>query len=347
MDTMTRADPPRRVRLGRAVLSLSVAVALLLGVLPRLADLGEVWAILQSLTPGWTAVLLAGAAWNIATYQFVMMSALPGLGFGRAFVASQLSTALANTLPAGAIVGVGITYTVLRSFGHGGQAIAAAATLTGVWNTFVKLGLPIVALALLALTGGATTALTTTALLGLAALIAALVVGGMSLTRPSIAHRTGDAAAAVVSWLRRIVRRPPVSGWGVGFEAFQRRSEGLLRQRWHLLTAVTLVSHLSLFAMLLLALRAVGVGPAEVSGIEALGVFAFVRLVTALPITPGGLGVVELGMAAALVLAGGPEAQVVAAVLLFRVLTYALQVPLGALAWLVWRRRRQTAPVPT
>ena len=54
--------------------------------------------------------------------------------------------------------------------------------------------------------------------------------------------------------------------------------------------------------------------------------------------TPGGLGVVELGLAAALVLAGGEEAEVVAGVLVFRGLTFVLPIPLGALTYWWWRR---------
>jgi uncharacterized protein (TIRG00374 family) len=77
-----------------------------------------------------------------------------------------------------------------------------------------------------------------------------------------------------------------------------------------------------------------------VSWVEALAAFALVRLLSAFPITPGGLGVVELGLAAALVLAGGPEAPVVAAVLVFRVLTFALPIPIGGLTWWLWRHRR-------
>jgi uncharacterized membrane protein YbhN (UPF0104 family) len=68
-------------------------------------------------------------------------------------------------------------------------------------------------------------------------------------------------------------------------------------------------------------------------------VFAFGRLLTALPITPGGLGVVELGYIGGLVAAGGNEPQVVAAVLLFRVLTYGVQIPIGGFTYLVWRGR--------
>ena len=333
----------RRTRPVRVVLSVVVAAALLLGVLPQLADLSEVWAVLQDLSTGWLLVLLLGAAWNIATYQFVMMSALPGLSMGKAFVAGQLSTALANTLPAGAVVGVGVTYTVLRSFGHAGRSIAVAATLTGVWNTFVKLGLPVVALALLAFTGAANQALVITAVIGLAILVAAVVLGGLSLSSEPLALRIGDGLAHAVTRVVGLFGRAPVTGWGARLARFQRESIGLLRRRWLLLTATTLVSHLSLYLLLVLSLRAVGVEADTVTAVDALGAFAFVRLVTALPLTPGGLGVVELGLSGALVLAGGPDAAVVAAVLLYRGLSYALQVPLGALSWLVWRRQARVA----
>jgi len=76
-------------------------------------------------------------------------------------------------------------------------------------------------------------------------------------------------------------------------------------------------------------------------------VFAFGRLVSAFPITPGGLGIVELSYIGGLVLAGRdhadvpPElfrAQVAAAVLVFRTMTYALPIPIGSAAYLVWHR---------
>jgi uncharacterized protein (TIRG00374 family) len=62
-------------------------------------------------------------------------------------------------------------------------------------------------------------------------------------------------------------------------------------------------------------------------------------LLTALPITPGGLGVVEVGYTTALVVAGGDKELVVAAVLIYRALSYLLQVPLGLLAYAIWRTR--------
>ena len=100
------------------------------------------------------------------------------------------------------------------------------------------------------------------------------------------------------------------------------------------------MSQVSLFLVLLISLRHVGVSGEEVSWAEALGAFAIARLLTALPITPGGLGVIELGLTGALVVAGGPEVPVVAAVLIFRALTYLVQIPFGALTYLLWQHKR-------
>lgn len=333
------ADAPRRgARALRVMASVAVAAALLFGVLPQVADLSEVWATITAMT--WLEVtsLLVAAGWNIATYQFVMMAALPGLSLSRAFMAGQLSTAISNTVPAGAVVGVGITYTVLRSFGHDTTSIAIASGVTGVWNTFAKLGIPVVALAWLTIDGRASTGLVAAAVAGLGALVAAIVLGALSLSSEQLAVRIGDRLARGVSAARRLLRKGPVQGWGTALAQFQRDSIGLLRRRWVAITVATVVSHLSLYFVLLLALRHVGVGREVVSDAEVFGAFAFVRLATALPITPGGLGIVELGMTAALTLAGGPQAPVLAGVLVYRALTYVLQVPLGALSWVAWRR---------
>ena len=81
----------------------------------------------------------------------------------------------------------------------------------------------------------------------------------------------------------------------------------LLRDRWLVLAVATVVSHLSLYVVLLLALRHMDVSDAMVGWAQVLSIFALTRLVTALPVTPGGLGVVELALTAGLVVAGGPR----------------------------------------
>jgi uncharacterized membrane protein YbhN (UPF0104 family) len=99
----------------------------------------------------------------------------------------------------------------------------------------------------------------------------------------------------------------------------------------------------SLYLVLLAALRAVGVGNAQVGWAEVLAVFAFARLATAIPFTPGGAGLVEAVLIGGLVAAGGAKPQVVAAVLLYRALTWLLPIPVGIGCYLWWRRRSWVA----
>ena len=334
----------RRRQILGAVFSLVVAAALLIGILPSLADFSEVWATIRTLAWGEIVVLVVFAVWNLLTYQFVMMAALPGLSLRRAFMVGQISTAVSNTVPAGSAVGIGITYAMFSSYGYSAIEIGLAAALSGLWNLFVKLGLPIAAFALVALQGNPNPALLSTAIVGLGFLVAAVAAMVLFVRSEALAARIGALLGRVATTAARPINRGPFDDWPERFIAFRARTEGFLRTRWHWLTATSLLSHLSLFALLLVSLRMLGVPSEDVTGLEALAAVALVRLVTALPITPGGVGVVELGMSAALVVAGGSEAAVVAAVLVYRSLTYALQIPVGLACWIIWRGTSHRLP---
>ena len=81
-----------------------------------------------------------------------------------------------------------------------------------------------------------------------------------------------------------------MQGWELATVRFRARTLELLEHGWVPITAATLVSHLSLYVVLLACLRAVGVSDAEVSWAQVLVVFAFARLATAILITPAGPG---------------------------------------------------------
>jgi uncharacterized protein (TIRG00374 family) len=68
-----------------------------------------------------------------------------------------------------------------------------------------------------------------------------------------------------------------------------------------------------------------------------------VRVLGSLPITPGGLGIVELGLTSLLVGFGGGQAEVVAAVLVYRFLTMVPTLVLGLAAAATWRRHHPEA----
>ncbi len=121
---------------------------------------------------------------------------------------------------------------------------------------------------------------------------------------------------------------------------FRARVVDLVQRRWLALTVATLVQHISLYTDLLISLRQIGVSDDEVGWAEVLAVLSFGRLLTAIPITPGGIGVIELALIAGLSGAGGDHAQVVGAVLVFRVLTFVLPIPIGFVTYVFWRRNK-------
>ena len=260
-------------------------------------------------------------------------------------------------MPGGGVIAVGVAFAMLRSWGFSLSAITLSTLLTGIWNAFLKLALPIAAVAILVVTGSSTVALLVPALIGVAALVAAVVVFGLLMWKKEFAQRIGQALGVAWSRLRRLVRKPPVTGWDQAAVRFRRQSNDLVARRWPALTLTTLVSHLGLYLVFLLTIRLVGITATQVSWAEVLGIFSLGRLATAVPITLGGVGVVELTYIAGLVLAGGSpiRAQAVAAALLFRLLTYVLQIPLGGVTYLIWQRNKswrkpvhpeQPSPVP-
>ena len=139
-----------------------------------------------------------------------------------------------------------------------------------------------------------------------------------------------------------------MAGWGASAVRLRTEARSLVASRWLPLTVSTVVGHLALYLVLALAVRDVGISAREVTWAQILGVFAVVRLLSALPITPGGLGIVELGYVGGLVLAGRHhavpdavfKAQVTAAVLVFRALTYGMQIPIGAATYVIWQRKK-------
>ncbi|MGH7541455.1 MAG: lysylphosphatidylglycerol synthase transmembrane domain-containing protein, partial [Gemmatimonadota bacterium] len=267
------------------------------------------------------------------------MAALPGLGLGRAAVITQSTTAVANTLPAGGAIAVGLTYEMLGSWGFRAVDATLYVAVTGIWNIFLKLALPVLSVAILALSGEGSGAFLTAALIGLAVLFAAVTIFGAILWKEALARRLGDLGDRVAAAVMGLFRRRPRGDMGGRAVRFRRDTVGLIGRRWIQLTLTTVVSHLALFLILLLSLRHVGASAAQVSTAQVLAVFAFGRLISALPITPGGLGVIELGYIGGLVAAGGSRPEVVAAVLLFRVLTYAVQIPIGGATYLIWKGR--------
>ena len=270
------------IRILQAVVSAAVVVGVFAFAVPKIASYGSAWAVVQELTWTQIALLLIVAAFNLVTYWPRAMAALPGLRLWQAAVRYQTTISVTYTVPAGGVAAVGVSWAMLRSWGFSLTEITLAELLDGIWDVFAKLAMPLAAVALLAATGSRKLSLLVPALIGLAVLAAAVAVFGLLMWRKAYARWLGETLGTAVSWLRRLVHKPAVAGWGQAAVRFRRRSNDLVARRWPALTAATIVSHLGLYLVFLATIRMVGITSAQVSWAEILAVFSLGRLLSGL-----------------------------------------------------------------
>jgi uncharacterized protein (TIRG00374 family) len=324
--------------------TIAVVVAVFVFFLPRIADYRDVIDVLRTLRwQDWLLLILATLL-NLATFPPPWLAALPGLGYRQAMAMTQASTALAIVSPAGAAVGLAGSYSMLRSWGFASGPVGLAVAVTGIWNQLANLIFPVVALALLTAADEHHPALRTAAIVAVVILAVVLVSFALTLSRPSRARSIGGRAARIANRFKRLIRGKPVSWGAESFVGFRVRALGLLRRRWHVLTVATLAGHLTVFVLLVVCLRVVGVTQSEVSGVEAFAAWALVRILGAIPLTPAGVGIVEIGLTGALVAFGAPNAEAVTATLVYRALTVLPTLALGLLAAATWRSHQPGEP---
>jgi len=350
--TLASPAPTKRRFLSKRMLFAAVGVVVIVATfayfLPTIADYRDVWGVVKGLSWRWVVALVAATALNLATFAPPWMILLPGLRFSPALMTTQAATALSIVFPGGAAVGVAGAYGMLRRRGFPPAQVARAVTLVSVWNQLANLAYPILALFLLTADGAETAVLSTAAFVGVAVLGVAIAGLGLVLYSGRMAKDIGDIFARLTNWARRrLLRRGPVSWGGPEFERFRRDAVGVLRKRWHLLTLATFAGSLTVFAVLLVSLRALGVSGDEITFAQAFAAWSLARILGTIPITPAGIGVVELSLTATLIGFGGANAEVVAAVLVYRFLTMVPTILLGLLAAATSRRSlRKLAAAP-
>ncbi|MCZ7587459.1 MAG: YbhN family protein [Gaiella sp.] len=329
-DRAPQATPPRG--LGLVVVVVTFAV-----VLPRIASYRDVWDQVKNLDTAWLVALGVAVLFNVVTYAPPWMIALPGLRLRQALPFTQASSALTYVAPGGGLVGMAGSYGLLRTWGFGSSDVARAVTLTGIWNQLANLLLPVIAVLLLSIENQRDALLTTVAVVGGILFGVAVALLALVFWSDGLARGIGDVVQSTTNRLLRSIRRGTLEGWPERLVRFRRATVGLIRRRWAALTVAAVVGNLAVFVVLLVSLRAVGVGASQITWIEAFAGWSLARALQLIPLTPGGVGPVELGMTGILVGFGGPNAGVVAAVLLYRAFTVLPTLLLGLATMGAWR----------
>src|ERR1700730_8266554 len=189
-------DPGRaRRRSGREILRTAGSVALAAAIfgfaVPHFASYRSAWASMHAMT--WAQVLLvAAAAIASMTSTWIMIcSVLPAIRLREAAVVNLGSNAVANSLPAGGALAMGVSWAMLSSWGVGTAEYVLYTLVSGIWNVFARLGLPILALLILLTATRPSAILIVAAAVGLALLGAVAAGFGLLLRSESFTRRAG------------------------------------------------------------------------------------------------------------------------------------------------------------
>ncbi len=245
-----------------------------------------------------------------------------------------VGNAVTNVLPAGDVAGAGVQYQMLAIGGinadsaAGGLAVAAIIGLAGLFL------LPVCVLP--AILGGlrVSPGLEHAAYLGIAGFVLIIAFGAVLLTTNELLTWLARATQRLLNSIPK--RKTKTQDLPERLIAERNLVRTNLGRRWR--EAVLLIGGrigFDYFA-LLCALRATGANPNAPLVLLAYAATAVIALV---PLTPGGLGIVEASLSGLLVLAGVGSASAIIATLAYRLVTYWLPIFAGGGVYVAFRRR--------
>lgn len=348
MPTPQPDDHPTKASLGARQLVLGAATAGVLVVvfvviLPQVVDYGEAWDAVREMRPVAVVALLLVAAVVPVVFTLPYNAALPGLGLGPAFVVRQTAFMFRNAIPAGGALGFGVQYSMLRSYGINGSPATAAIGITTLADIVITLSLPAAGLVFLSLRGGADAGAWLLAGVGVVLVLAIVGVVSLVLRSDVASRRLATWAEGVASWAGGIAGREGPTDLVDRLATFRRDVLQVLRGREVPVTVTNVAVPLSHFVALWVSLVAVAGTSGTPTLVETFTALALARMLTLVPITPGGIGMVDVALLGILAVLGTDPDDALAATLIWRVVTYVPQLLLGVGTFLLWRRRSSPA----
>jgi len=322
----------------RAAMVIVAGVAIYL-VFPAITEVLASWPRLSTLNPWWfIAAVGAQVAHFTCTFALQRLALRTKAWFP--VITSQLaSNAITLIVPGGAAVGAAVQFRMLATSGRDTSSTVgglAAFSLLGVGGL---LALPAFALPVILVGAPTNRGLVNAAILGAVAFVAFAAFGAVVLAYDAPLRWAGRSVQRLRNWVLR--KRPPLEGLDTTLLTQRNEIREVLGRQWWqalLLSAGRLAFD---YLCLLAALRATGSHPRPSLILVAYAVAGIVGLI---PITPGGLGIVEASLTGLLVLAEVNSSQAVLATLTYRLASYWLPLCAGPIAYGLFRLRYRSRP---
>lgn len=312
-------------------------------VFPSIPEVLASWPQLSTLEPAWFALAVGFEVGHFACTFGLQRLALRTNAWFPVVTSGLASNAINLVMPGGAAMSAAVQVRMLSTSGQETASTIgglAAFSLLGVGGL---LALPLFALPVI-LVGIPTTnrGLVNAAILGAIGFVVFACLGAVVLATDTPLCWYGRAA----QWVRNRVRRkrPPIAGMDQRLLQERNRIRGVLgRQLWEavFLSAGRLAFD---YLCLLAAVRATGSHPRPSLVLVAYALAGIIQLI---PITPGGLGIVEASLTGLLVLAGVHPSSALLSTLTYRLASYWVPLAAGPIAYGAFHLRyRGGRPTP-
>jgi hypothetical protein len=303
-------------------------------VFPSLTEVFSSWPKLTSLDPVWFSIAVVLEVAHFACTIALQRIALRTKAWFSVATSQLAGNAISLVLPGGAAVGAATQFRMLATAGNDTTTAVGGLTAFSLLGIGGLLLLPIFVLPAILAGTPINNSLEHAALLGLAAFVLFAGFGAAVLVLDGPIRWAGRVVQAARNRWKR--KSEPTTGLPDQLVRERDRIRSVLGHQWK---AATLLSSGRLFFdffCLLATIRATGSDP---NPSLVLLAYAVAGLLALIPITPGGLGIVEAGLSGLLILAGVPGGDAVVATLAYRIISYWLPIVVGPFAYVAFRMR--------
>jgi uncharacterized protein (TIRG00374 family) len=324
---------PWKVVVKRSIIITISGVALYL-VFPELVDVFHAWPKLVNLNLLWfIPALLAEVAHFACTFSLQRI-ALRTKAWFSVITAQLAGNAISLIVPGGAAAGAAVQFRMLAVSGMDATDAVGGLTAFSFLGIGGLLALPVFVLPAVLFGAPVSSGLVDAAVIGAIGfvLFVGFSVAVMATERPLC--WAGRVAQSVRN--RLFSKREPMVGLPDRLLEQRNLIRTVLGQQWWQATLLSAGRLLFDYLCLLFAVRAVGAHPRASLVLLAYAVAGVIGLV---PITPGGLGVVEASLSGLLVLAGLTGVEAVLATLAYRLASYWLPLMSGPFAYAAFKVR--------
>ncbi|MEU4564307.1 YbhN family protein [Actinoplanes sp. NPDC023936] len=334
-DPAAPATGRRRRRITRIAVPALIAlfaVELYLGWPSLTSALGQ----LTAPDPGWLAAAVVAELAAMGTYARMQHTLLRSAGLRvplyRNIALAYAAHSLNETLPGGPAFSTSFNYQQLRRFGATPAVASWTIALSGILSTTA---LAVVTAAGALVSDGSPHWYS---LAGLAAIIVLLVAGVQRISaNPAIADRPARAA---LTRLNRFRHRPAEHGLDAVHGFVAQLGAARLTPGRGIAAAVFAVLNWGLDAVCLwMCVRAVSDEP--INATQLLLAFCAGMAAGTITIVPGGLGIIDSALILGLMAGGISASTAIAAVVLYRIISFGFIIGVGWISWLIMRRRHR------